>query len=176
MGAFHLVKISGISGSVVNGTRFVGSSHWKIPRKVENLKRWARFPGWNFRRECRVVYLSRSLYQVQVHGRAWRRTGVCDQMEQRFTNRKFHFWVPPEFPGFFPKWKAPLDCTLFCCKARRRRLQRAWSALAVSIKFLSALQQKLVCFYLSYDRESVKFNTHYFLIFKTNYWQMAWQL
>ena len=33
MGAFHLVKISGISGSAVNGTRFVSSSHWKIPRK-----------------------------------------------------------------------------------------------------------------------------------------------
>ena len=56
LGAFHLVKISGISGYVVNGTRFVGSSHWKIPRKVENLKRWARFPGWNFRRECRVPF------------------------------------------------------------------------------------------------------------------------
>ena len=56
LGAFHLVKISGISGYVVNGTRFVGSSHWKIPRKVENLKRWARFPGWNFRRESRVPF------------------------------------------------------------------------------------------------------------------------
>ena len=33
VGAFHLVKISGIFGSAVNGTRFVGSSHWKIPRK-----------------------------------------------------------------------------------------------------------------------------------------------
>ena len=33
MGAFDLVKISGISGSAVNGTRVVGSSHWKIPRK-----------------------------------------------------------------------------------------------------------------------------------------------
>ena len=32
-GAFYLVKISGISGSAVNGARFVGSSHWKIPRE-----------------------------------------------------------------------------------------------------------------------------------------------
>ena len=95
--AFHLVKISGISGSAENGTPFVGSSHWKIPRKsgkskkvgpfsrlefpsvrlngttfyrglsvfstgkfpekVENLKRWARFPGWNFRTECRVPFM-----------------------------------------------------------------------------------------------------------------------
>ena len=35
----RLVKISGISGSAVNGTRFVDSSHWKIPRKVENSDR-----------------------------------------------------------------------------------------------------------------------------------------
>ena len=33
LGAFHSVKISGISGSAVNGTRFVGSFHWKIPRE-----------------------------------------------------------------------------------------------------------------------------------------------
>ena len=38
-GAFHLVKISGISGSAVNGTRFVGSSHWKIPRKSGKSKK-----------------------------------------------------------------------------------------------------------------------------------------
>ena len=37
------------------------------------------------------IYVSRSLYQFQVHGRAPRRTGVYDQMEQLFTNRKFHF-------------------------------------------------------------------------------------
>ena len=26
----------------------------KFPEKVENLKRRSRFPGWNFRTECRV--------------------------------------------------------------------------------------------------------------------------
>ena len=57
MGAFQLVKLSGISSSAVNGTHFVGSSHWKIPRKsVENLKRLACFPGWNFRTELRVQF------------------------------------------------------------------------------------------------------------------------
>ena len=82
-GALHLVKISGISGSAVNGTCF-RSSHWKIlslprrrspreeirsplktpagearkfPDKVENLKRWAPFPGWNFRTKCRVPFM-----------------------------------------------------------------------------------------------------------------------
>ena len=51
----RLVKISGISGSAVNGTRFVDSSHWKIPRKsgkyptemtrpvkVDHLQSWSR--------------------------------------------------------------------------------------------------------------------------------------
>ena len=28
----------------------------KFPEKLENLKRWARFPGWNFRTECRVPF------------------------------------------------------------------------------------------------------------------------
>ena len=37
----RLVKISGISGSAVNGTRFVDSSHWKIPRKSGKFR-----PKW----------------------------------------------------------------------------------------------------------------------------------
>ena len=101
LGAFHLVKISGISGSVVNGTRFGGSSHWKIPRKVENLKKVGPFSRLEFPKGMSCsIYLSRSLYQFQVHGRAWRRTGVCDQMEQRFTNRKFHFCSNRNFRVF----------------------------------------------------------------------------
>ena len=28
----------------------------KFPEKLENLKRWSRFPGWNFRTECRVPF------------------------------------------------------------------------------------------------------------------------
>ena len=68
---------------------------------MENLKRSARFPGWNFRTECRVP----CLYQFQVRGRAPRRTGVYDQMEQLFTKKKFHF-CSHRISGFFPKWKA----------------------------------------------------------------------
>ena len=48
MGAFHLVKISGISGSAVNGTRFVGSSHWKIPRKSGKSKKVGPFSQLEF--------------------------------------------------------------------------------------------------------------------------------
>ena len=91
-GAFHLAKISGISGSAVNGTRFAGSSHWKIPRKSGKSKKVGPFPRLEFPNGMSCsIYVSRSLYQFQVHRRAPRRTGVYDQMEQLFTNRKFHF-------------------------------------------------------------------------------------
>ena len=106
-GAFHLVKIFGISGSAVNGTRFVGSSHWKIPRKSGKSKKVGPFSRLEFPNgmSCSIS-VSRSLYQFQVHRRAPRRTGVYDQMEQLFTNRKFHFSYLRNFRVFFPKWKA----------------------------------------------------------------------
>ena len=107
-GAFHLVKISGISGSAVNGTRFVGSSHWKIPRKSGKSKRWSRFPGWNFRTECRVplTFLvvctsSRSTVGHPVTYRGLRPNGTT------FYRSEVPLLLPPKFPGFFRKWKAP---------------------------------------------------------------------
>ena len=107
-GAFHLVKISGISGLAVNGTRFVGSSHWKIPRKSGKSKKVVPFSRLEFPNGMPCsIYLSRSLYQFQVHGRASRRTGVYDQMEQLFTNRKFHFCSHRNFPVFFLNGKRP---------------------------------------------------------------------
>ena len=97
-----LVKISGISGSAVNGTRFVGSSHWKIPRKSGKTKKVVPFSRLEFPNGMSCsIYVSRSLYQFQVHGRAPPRTGVYDQMEQLFTNRKFHFSYHRNFRVFF---------------------------------------------------------------------------
>ena len=107
-GAFHLVKIYGISGSAVNGTRFVGSSHWKIPRKSGKSKKVGPFSRLEFPNGMSCsIYLSRSLYQFQVHGRASRRTGVYDQMEQLFTNRKFHFRYHRNFRFFSEMERAP---------------------------------------------------------------------
>ena len=109
MGAFHLVKISGISGSAVNGTRFVGSSHWKIPRKSGKSKKVVPFSRLEFPNGMSCsIYVSRSLYQFQVHGRAPPRTGVYDQMEQLFTNRKFHFCYHRNFRVFFLNGKRPI--------------------------------------------------------------------
>ena len=100
-GAFQ-VKISGISGSVVNRTRFVSSSHWKIPRKSGKSKKVVPFSRLEFPNgmSCSIC-VSRSLYQFQVHGQAPPRTGVYDQMEQLFTNRKFHFCYHRNFRFFF---------------------------------------------------------------------------
>ena len=108
--AFHLVKISGISGSAVNGTRFVGSSHWKIPRKSGKSKKVGPFSRLEFPNGMSCsIYVSRSLYQFQVHGRAPPRTGVYDQMEQLFTNRKFHFCYHRNFRVFFLNRKRPVS-------------------------------------------------------------------
>ena len=109
MGAFHLVKISGISGSAVNGTRFVGSSHWKIPRKSGKSKKVGPFSQLEFPNGMSCsIYVSRSLYHFQVHGRALWRTGVYHQMEQLFTNRKFHFCSHRNFRFFFLNGKRPI--------------------------------------------------------------------
>ena len=132
MGTCHLVKISGISGSAVNGTRFVGSSHWKIPRKSGKSKKVDPFSRLEFRNGMSCsIYVSRSLYQFQVHRRAQRRTGVYDQMEQLITNRKFHFCSHRNFRFFFPKWKAPHQSgagpVILACNAGWSRRRHAFS-------------------------------------------------
>ena len=108
-GTFSLVKISGISGSTVNGTRFVGSSHWKIPRKSGKSKKVGSFSRLEFPNGMSCsVYVSRSLYQLQVHGRTPRRTGVYGQMEQLFQYQsEIPLLLPPKFPGFFLNGKRP---------------------------------------------------------------------
>ena len=80
----------------------------KFPEKVENLKRWSRFLGWNFRTECRVPFTllvvctsSRSTVGHPATYRGW------DQMEQLFTNRKFHFCYHRNFQVFFLNGKRP---------------------------------------------------------------------
>ena len=111
-GAFHLLNISIISVSAVNGTRFVGSSHWKIPRKSAKSKKVVPFSRLEFPNGISCsIYVSRSLYQFQVHGRAPPRTEVYDQMEQLFTNRKFHFCYHRNFRVFFLNGKRPESCS-----------------------------------------------------------------
>ena len=102
LGRFPFSQNFRICGSVVNGTLFVGSSHRKIPRKSGKSKKVVPFSRLEFPNGMSCsIYVSRSLYQFQVHGRAPPRTGVYDQMEHLFTNRKFHFCSHLNFRGFF---------------------------------------------------------------------------
>ena len=99
----------------------------KFPEKVENLKRWARFPGWNFRTECRVPFTflvvctsSRSTVgHRDVLGLTTKRNNFLPIGNSTFS--------PTEISGFFPKWKAPFISTYirvspklapFLCNAR----------------------------------------------------------
>ena len=73
------------------------------------------------------------------------------------------------------KYKS-FDCTLFCCKARRKQLKHEGVFLLTSEVFLPfpayfTTKQSTVSrlLYLFHDKESVKFPMHHFLIFKTNF-------
>ena len=90
----------------------------KFPEKVEILKRWSRFPGWNFRTECLVplTFLvvctsSRSTVGHPATYRGLRPNGTT------FYQSEIPLLLPPKFPGFFPKWKAP-DVSLDLTKMR----------------------------------------------------------
>ena len=116
--AFHLVKISGNFGSAVNETRFVGSSHWKIPRKGGKSKKVG--PLTRLERSERNftfhLHVSRSLYQFQVHGKK-----ICHGQ----------FAKQNGFPRAFTH--EPVHSLFFCCPLQTTRggwktLQRSRSS------------------------------------------------
>ena len=100
--AFHLVKNSGISGSAVNGTRFVGSSHWKIPRKSGKSKKVGPFSRLEFPNGMSCsIYVSRSLYQFQVHGLAHRDVPGFKTRWNNFLSIGNSTFAPTEISVFF---------------------------------------------------------------------------
>ena len=79
----------------------------KFPEKVENLKRWFRFPGWNFRTESRVPF---TFLVVCTSSRST----VGHRHVPGFTTKWNNFlpignstFATTEISEFFPKWKAP---------------------------------------------------------------------
>ena len=83
MGTFHLVNLSGISGWAVNGTRFVGSSHWKIiPSKSGKSKKVGPSSRLEFPNR-----ISCSIYTFLV---------VCTSSRSMVGHR--------DLPGFTTKW------------------------------------------------------------------------
>ena len=89
----------------------------KFPEKVEILKRWSRFPGWNFRTECLVPF---TFLVVCTSSRST----VGHRHVPGFTTKWNNFlpignstFATTEISGFFPKWKAP-DVSLDLTKMR----------------------------------------------------------
>ena len=79
----------------------------KFPEKVENLNRWSRFPGWNFRTECRFLF---TFLVVCTSSRST----VGHRHVPGFTTKWNNFlpignstFATTEISGFFRKWKAP---------------------------------------------------------------------
>ena len=99
----------------------------KFPGKVENLKRWSRFPGWNFRTECRVPFTflvvctsSRSTVGHRATYRGLRPNGTT------FYQSEIPLLLPPKFPSFFRKWKAPNISPGLCIKTRLSAQPLIW--------------------------------------------------
>ena len=86
LGRFPFSQNFGISGSAVNGTRFVGSSHWKIPRKSGKSKKVGPFSRLEFPKG-----ISRSIYSFLV---------VCTSSRSTVRKSVGHCDVP----GFTTKW------------------------------------------------------------------------
>ena len=118
----------------------------KFPEKVENLKRWACFPGWNFRTECRVPFTFLVLCTSS-------RSTVGQQL---FTNRKFHFCSHWNFRVFFLNGKRPLVILLGLLirqvrlKLSSKSMSNLPSLLFVSIRLrLRSPMRITVCFWSS---------------------------
>ena len=83
----------------------------KFPEKVENLKRWSRFPGWSFRTECRVPF---TFLVVYTSSRSTVGHRDVPGFESKWNNflpiqSEIPLLLPPKFPVFFPKWEAPTE-------------------------------------------------------------------
>ena len=83
----------------------------KFPEKVENRKRWSRFPGWNFRTECRVpltfLVVCTSSRSTVGHPATYRGLRPNQPNGTTFYQSEIPLLLPPKFPVFFRKWKAP---------------------------------------------------------------------
>ena len=144
-GTFHFVKISGISGSVVNGTHFVGSSHWKIPRKSGKSKEVGPFSHFEFPNG-----ILSSIYMFLVVCTISRST-VGHRGVPGFTTKWNNLlpidnstFAPTKISAFFPKWKAPNLWT--CCPAwsAKTKLRMAKGIATVCGIFLEGRRQTLL--------------------------------
>ena len=116
-GAFHLVKISGISGSAVNGTRFVGSCYWKIPRKSGKSKKVGPFSRLKFPNGMSCsIYLSR----------------ICTSSRSTVGHRDVPVFTT-KWNNFLPIWNstfAPTEISVFFGNGKGPRIRFISAPLA----------------------------------------------
>ena len=102
---YHLPQIPGNSGWVVNGKRFFGSSHWKIPGTNGNSEKVVPFSRlgrseWKFVYHLQVSWVSYHFHVVtRIQSSAALQSGIFRQMVND-TYRSYG----PKFPEFFYKW------------------------------------------------------------------------
>ena len=94
----------------------------KFPEKVDNLKRRARLPGWNFRTESRVPFTFLVVCTSSRSTVGHRDLPGFKTKWNNFLPIGNSTFAPTEISGFFPKWKAPTDSaqeptTLGSCSA-----------------------------------------------------------
>ena len=97
----------------VNGTRFIGSSHWKIPRKKWKIwKGGLLFPvGISERNFAFHSDVSRSLYQFQVHGKKICHGQLANQngFPRAHVSMRFVFLLAPQWKHFCTTSALTLD-------------------------------------------------------------------
>ena len=92
----------------------------KFPGKVENLKRWTRLPGWNFRTECRVPF-----------------TFLVDCTSSRSTVRH------SDVPGFMTKWNnfLPIGNWTWASTEKRIILNEIWENNSFCASLIEGLRR-----------------------------------
>ena len=101
-GKFLKLEFSGISGAAVNGTGFIGPSHWKTPRKSGKPKKVGPFSQLEFPNgiSCAIYTVSCSLYRFQVHGKKICHSQLANQNGFPRAHVSMHglfFLVAPQF-------------------------------------------------------------------------------
>ena len=97
----------------VNGTRFIGSSHWKIPRKKWKIWKGGLLfqVGISERNFVFHSHVSRSLYQFQVHGKKICHGQLANQngFPRAHVSMRFVFLLAPQWKHFCTTSALTLD-------------------------------------------------------------------
>ena len=112
----------------------------KFPEKVKNLKRWSRFPGWNFRTESRVPFTflvvctsSRSTVghrHVPGFMTKWNNFLPIGNSTLATTEISGFFFLNGKRPRFSPLWLATCQTSdIPTCQKYVKKMSKVWSGV-----------------------------------------------